>query len=588
MGSFLWLRPCTAVLSSVFLLSFILGASQQALAATADVSRQTETLLRQAEDRLKQDIESAMPKASDDFGRDTKDFMPKSVTPSTYRKCHHINQIDITSAGNLSREVRTSVSAKYSQKCLGIKEISEILGVISKDYISRGFITSKAYLPKQNLSLGKLEILVVEGTTEALVLEDGGQESIRLSSAFPIKVGELLNLRDLEQGIDQVNRLSSNNAKLNILPGVAKGASRVVITNKMSRPFHARIDTDNQGSESTGKQQVGLTLIADHLLNMNEVLLFTYRQSILNDNALQSSQSTSVNVSIPFGYTTTSFSLSQSAYGLPIDLASGVEAEARGDNTNISLNLERLMYRDQKTRLSIMSNFTIKTSENYFNDQLLVTNSRTLSILKLGSSLSTSFWGNVASVDLAYSRGLGIVGALVDQPDLPDWAPRAQFNMFTLGASFSRPFRWQERNFSLSSALTAQHSLDTLYGSEQISIGGLYSVRGFTDSSLAGDRGYYSRNELSYTPVAKIGQHAIPIKIYSGVDYGKVYSYPEDVPEGALWGAFIGVSSAYKGATAELFITVPLDNKGKDFDDNLTDSFDSESSAFWFRLVYSI
>jgi hemolysin activation/secretion protein len=572
---------------AVFLLSVIAGTSQLVMAQTVDAGSRADILQRQAEDRMMRDIKSAVPEASEAFGRDTKEFIPEKVAAPSGGICHDIDQIDIKSAPNLSPEVRTSVLAKHSGQCLGVKEISEILGAISEDYISRGFITTKAYLPQQNLSFGKLDILVLEGTIEALVLEDEGQQSIRLGNAFPVEVGGLLNLRDLEQGIDQANRLSSNNAKLDIVPGVEKGASRVVIINAPSNPFHVRIDTDNQGSESTGEKQVGLTLTADHMLNVNDVLLFTHRQSTGNDNALQSSQSNSLSLYVPLGYTTASLSLSLSTYSLPVALASGSEIEANGDNTNISIGLQRLMYRDQKTRVSIASDLTVKTSKNFLNSQLLVTSSRTLSILKIGTNLTTSFWGNAASFDLAYSKGLEFLGALNDEPDLPFWAPRAQFNKFTLTANLRRSFSLLDRNFSFSSTLTAQNSLDTLYGSEQISIGGIYSVRGFTNSSISGDNGYYLRNELSYNPVLQIGNHSIPIRIYTGVDYGKVSSYPEGVPAGSLSGTFIGASSTYKGLTVELFITAPKDNDGQDFDDSLTESFDSESTATWFSLAYS-
>jgi hemolysin activation/secretion protein len=44
----------------------------------------------------------------------------------------------------------------------------------------------------------------------------------------------------------------------------------------------------------------------------------------------------------------------------------------------------------------------------------------------------------------------------------------------------------------------SQFAKDSLFGSERMSIGGPYSVRGFNKEGLSGNSGYYARNELSY------------------------------------------------------------------------------------------
>ena len=49
-------------------------------------------------------------------------------------------------------------------------------------------------------------------------------------------------------------------------------------------------------------------------------------------------------------------------------------------------------------------------------------------------------------------------------------------------------------NYTLT--LDSQYSLDTLYGSNQFSIGGEYTIRGFREGTISGDNGYYIRNDL--------------------------------------------------------------------------------------------
>jgi hemolysin activation/secretion protein len=146
------------------------------------------------------------------------------------------------------------IDARYAGHCLGVNEITQIMGLVTRDYIERGYVTTRAYLPAQDLHTGTLLIDVVEGVIEQLKQDDGAAR-LPLNTSFPAGAGQLLNLRDLEQGIDQLNRLQSNNATLDIQPGSQPGGSNVVIHNQPSRPVHLFVSYDNQGSVSTGANQ---------------------------------------------------------------------------------------------------------------------------------------------------------------------------------------------------------------------------------------------------------------------------------------------------------------------------------------------
>lgn len=85
-------------------------------------------------------------------------------------------------------------------------------------YIKGGYITSRAFVNPNPPEEGVLEILVIEGTVEKIIINDGkakGQEF----TAFPGLTGGPLNLRDIDQGLDQLNRLPSNNTVMQIEPG---------------------------------------------------------------------------------------------------------------------------------------------------------------------------------------------------------------------------------------------------------------------------------------------------------------------------------------------------------------------------------
>ncbi len=540
--------------------------------------RQAETLQRQEQERLQREQDDVRRRNSPVDGLDTRLLQPKIEVPELGASCRTIKVVNISSAPNLSAVMRQRITDEFTGRCLDVSDIERILGEITKYYIDRGFITTRAYLPQQDLSSGRLEILVIEGVIEKIMINDGDAKSISIGNIFPGREGTLLNLRDLEQGIDQINRLPSNNAKLDIQPGDKPGGSTVVINNKPSSPFRVSINTDNQGSVSTGAAQTGLTLSADNLLYFNESLSVTHRESFPNTPGRKYSASDSINVSIPMGYSTLSLGTNRSVYFSPITLASGLELITSGNSKSDNIRLDRVVYRDQATRASVASTLTTKDSKNFLGSLFLDVSSRKLTVLDLDASLNTGFLGGVLTLDLGVARGLTAMAALRDAPGLPDTAPKAQFSKLKAGFNYAKPFRVASTDMSFTSQMTAQKANNVLYGSEQISIGGLYSVRGYVKNSLTGDDGYYWRNELSIRQPLTVGNDTISSRLYAGYDRGYISNRVPGAPQGKLEGVVAGIAINWRGATWDFFHTRPV---------ALASTLVRETGQTWFRLGYT-
>src|SRR3546814_8677404 len=96
--------------------------------------------------------------------------------------------------------------APYLGRCVTVDDIERLLGEVTKAYIDRGYATTRAYLPEQDLSSGRLRIEVVEGRISRIEVDGSG---VFVPGAFLYPDGDRLNLRRLEQGLDQINRLRS-------------------------------------------------------------------------------------------------------------------------------------------------------------------------------------------------------------------------------------------------------------------------------------------------------------------------------------------------------------------------------------------
>ncbi|WP_375673199.1 POTRA domain-containing protein, partial [Bartonella sp. TS82HLJMH] len=101
---------------------------------------------------------------------------------------------------------------------------------------------------------GHLKIVVVEGVMEDITL-DGHKVERRLqgeiTTAFPNLIGKPTNLRQIEQGLDQINRLFSRQATINLGVGCNSGGSILDVHIEKQKPWLITLSSDNLGAKAT-------------------------------------------------------------------------------------------------------------------------------------------------------------------------------------------------------------------------------------------------------------------------------------------------------------------------------------------------
>ncbi|SAL59006.1 polypeptide-transport-associated domain-containing protein [Caballeronia terrestris] len=140
----------------------------------------------------------------------------------------------------------------YSGQCIGKTGIDALMKELQQAILSRGYVTTRVLLPEQDLSSGTLAFALVPGVVHQLSLADPTTRGT-LKSAFPIRDGDLLDLRELEQGLEQMKRVASQDVDMKIEPTDTPGESDIVVTLKRSKPWSLVASVDNSGTEATGK-----------------------------------------------------------------------------------------------------------------------------------------------------------------------------------------------------------------------------------------------------------------------------------------------------------------------------------------------
>ncbi len=492
-----------------------------------------------------------------------EDDPPEEEQQGDPDRCVNVKRIDLKGATLLAEVDVNRTKSGFEGRCLNVAEIDALLAAINGLYRDAGFVTSRAYLEQQDLSDGVLQITVLEGRVEKMRLgEDGPRDRSQVYFAFPMTEGDILNLRDIEQGLDQMNRLPSNNARMEIRPGVEPGTSEIVITNDRQKMFRASVGRDNSGLRSTGKLQNVVTASLDNILGINDGWSAYYSRNARDHGDDRRSESFSGNISVPFGYATFSYDGSYSYYSSLVE-AGVQDFLTDGATYTHRINGSYLLHRDQVSKTRADASLTTKRTRNFVEDVLVEVNSRDLTIGRLSLAHSRRVFGAVINLEAGHERGLRILGPLKDPDDQDSNAPKAQFKKWTADASVFVPFDISKQSFSWQTTTSWQYTGDTLFGSERIGVGGQYTVRGFREDTLAGDVGGYIRNELAWNPprsdlgfVTRVVDFITP---YVAYDWGWIRPDRSEFRErGVLSSWSVGIRSSADFATFSLEYSKPL------------------------------
>ncbi|WP_455823960.1 ShlB/FhaC/HecB family hemolysin secretion/activation protein [Pseudomonas graminis] len=485
------LSPRTRYLLCTFLLAYMSLNSAMAAPTPGD-----QDLIRDRQNRLLEEQRRRLEELQDLPGKDTK---PQAPALPADTRCFPIKDIELKGADSLPAADRTRLLKPYIGQCLGVAQLNELLKVITDYYIAKGRVTSRAYLPQQDLSNGHLQVLVVEGKLEALKAAEGSSVTDReLAMAFPGKVGEALNLREVEQLVDQLSRLPSKQAQMELTPGSQVGGSDVVVKNQPQKPWRASLSRNNDGQKSTGEQQWGAGLEWDSPLGLADQLILRGGHDAVSDHQ-KTSKNSMLYYNVPWGWWNFSYSYSESEYRT-FGVVQGFKFKQNGDSQNHQLRAERVIHRDDVSKTSVNLGLTHLRTNNYLLDARL-DNSNRLSEFQVGLTHGRRIGSAFVNLDVGMQNGIGAFDAQSNQQERDpqgNLTPTPRYRKYTATMSYLQPFTLWGESLSFSSLATGQRSEDVLFAPQRMSLGGSYSVRGFKDQQLNGDSGGYWRNEVRW------------------------------------------------------------------------------------------
>ena len=485
------------------------------------------------------------------------------------KPCFAIERVTISGTEPLPRWLPLQRLADQAQnQCLGAKGINLLMGQLQNRLIDHGYVTTRVLAPQQDLNSGTLALQIVPGKIRHVELTSDSDHHVTLFSAFPARPGNLLDLRDIEQGLENLQRVPTVQASMELLPGSAPGETDIALSWKQSKMWRLAASLDDSGTRSTGRYQGGATLFLDNPLSLSDLFYVSAGGSIKNRGNKGTNNLTG-HYSLPFGYWTAGLTASSYDYHQTVAGLNG-DYSYRGESENVTLQLSRLLHRNANQKTTVTYDVLTRSSKNYINDTEVEVQRRRTSAWRIG--LEHRHFISQATLDagISYQRGTRWFGAMPAQEEYIGEGT-ALSKILRVNAQLDIPFAVLTQKFHYNLQYQRQSTNTPLTPQDQFSIGGRWSVRGFDgERTLNADRGWTVRNDLGwYTPLPG---H----ELYVGVDYGEVGGRSASYLLGRhLAGGAIGVRGHILNTRYDLFAGKPLSKP---------DGFKTDSVTLGFNL----
>lgn len=448
------------------------------------------------------------------------------------------------------------IARKHEQKYVTVSDITNIRNAFQRKLLDKGYVTSQVYIPEQNLNAGTLQFMVMPGRVEDIRYSDSSAHA-PWRTAFPVRPGDILNIRDVEQGLEQMKRVSSQSVTMKLLPGTSVGTSIIELSIKQDKPVHGSISFDNSGLESTGVYQGSFTSSFDQVFRANDTFTMSLSGDLSGSGSIKGTRAASLNYVIPHGKDTFSLSFSKSRYHQTIQ-SNPYDFTYSGKSTTMKAKWNHVWSRTQYEKRAFDISISTRHNHRFINDMEIPVQALRTTSMEFGVS-NRKYIGNATLYSrLGFQWGIGALGAQPEhKASVAMGGPTSRYHMWLVDVDYRKPFIMGHRPASFTSSFHGQwvQGGKRLYSVDTINIGNRYSIYGFDgEYTLMGDSGWYVRNEVS-SVIPRLNT-----EVYLGLDVGAVYGKSTESLVGkTIAGTALGVRGNYaSGLLFDAFVSTPL------------------------------
>lgn len=404
-------------------------------------------------------------------------------------------------------------------------EIQEVADAITERYQNEGYLTSRAFLPQQNVKGGVVDIQLLEGSLNDLTIE--GRQRLRdgyLRSRLEQASSTPLNFNDLN---DQLSLLGLNplldSIDATIEAGSAPGVSNLTMTVDEASPWFGSVNFNNYSTPSIGSERGQVELGFQNLTGWGDRLSVAY-----GGTTSGGSNTWDINYLIPVNALDGSISARAVIDRNEITEDEFDDLDLEGETELYELTYRQPLFRNPREEFALSVGFSYRDGQTFafggnptpFGIGPDADGVSRTSVVRFGQDYlkrdRLGAW--FAKSQLNFGTGF------LDATENPDPLPDGQFFSW-LGQA--QRLQQLNRNNLLIVQADVQFSPDSLLPSEQFAIGGGQSIRGYRENARTGDNGFRFSVEDRIT-LARGGNARSIFQLAPFIEVGRTWNNPDN------------------------------------------------------------
>lgn len=441
--------------------------------------------------KQEKDIDSAKQKAEKPIEDDKS--QSKIVT---------LNEINFSPSEILPQPFLDAIRKEYVGKPLSTKDIDDIVTKVNNEYLLLGYIAAKAYLTEQDITDGSLFVSLIEARMHSSKIVDNKTTSANyINKHIPLKDWEMINVNSLQSNILYFNAANDVKARVSLEPGPVYGTTNINLI--MTEPSKLSLTAflDNAGQEDTGLERYGAYATLRSMTGYRDILTFGGMMSRGSESYFGSYEIPepllNTRIGVGFGYSTTEI-ISGPLRPLNVD----------GHFYDYYIYVKKPFWVTETMVSNFNVNFSAKNGKNYvdrFRTQDTKTDLLTLSLDNI-KIFNGGYFFNLISV----GQGLKAL------------AGKNIFTKFNYSSEFQKVIIGPVA-FNIKGRAQIKAGGKDLPSSEQFQVGGVNTVRGYTEGMLIADEGYDVMTELQLDITGVLPKFITYGRLYGFFDYGRIY-----------------------------------------------------------------
>lgn len=451
------------------------GFAQAGNLAASGVARMQEDLFEQQKDAQIRQARQTYQANKQQVVKEKTDLTEEEKRQAD-EKVLKINKIFFAPSVVLPATLFENIKKKYEGQLLSVNDIYGILDTLNAEYLLKGYIAARAYLPEQDVSKGLLVISLLEGRVDAFTISDNKHtRDSYLRRYISFCPCEVIQADTLQKGILEFNAANDAKTRLTLAPGRVYGTTDVNVVLDEPPTFSLVGFMDNAGQRETGLIRYGVYGTARSLTGYRDILSLGGMFSSGSNSAFASYE-------IPEPFFNSRIGLSFDYSDTEIVRGSMEPLDITGDFYNLSLYFKKPFLVRVNTISNARFSVSKKQGANYISDNKTQENKTDTLSLSLDNIImfNRGYLFNMASA----TAGLQMFGGENNFVNA-NYYGEAQYNL--------------SRFFGLNLKVKGQKKIQgEVPSSEQMQLGGVNTVRGYREGMLSTDNGIDAMGEFQY------------------------------------------------------------------------------------------